>query len=51
MQDKNIQELISLYHSGEFNTVEKKISKLIKEKSDNFILYNILGAVFDHKKI
>jgi len=29
MQDKNIQELISLYHSGEFNTVEKKISKLI----------------------
>ena len=50
MQDKNIQELISLYHSGEFNTVEKKISKLIKEKPDNFILYNILGAVFDHKK-
>ena len=38
MQDKNIQELISLYHSGEFNTVEKKISKLIKEKPDNFIL-------------
>ena len=32
MQDKNIQELISLYHSGEFNTVEKKNFKINKRE-------------------
>ena len=49
MKDKNIQELINLYHSGKFDILEKKIGKLIKEKSDNFILYNIFGAVLAHK--
>jgi len=31
MKDKNIQELINLYHSGKLVTVEKKVVELIKK--------------------
>ena len=50
MKDKSIQDLINLYHSGKFDIVEKEIVKLIKKNPNNFILYNIFGAILAHKK-
>ena len=46
MQDKNIQELISLYRSGEFNTVEKNKNKLFNDKKPIKYLENFLMSQF-----
>ena len=50
MKDKNIQELIDLYHSGKLTIVEKKVIKLIKKYPNNFILYNPFGAILADQK-
>ena len=50
MKDKNIQELIDLYHSGKLTIVEKKVIKLIKKYPNNFILYNLFGAILADQK-
>ena len=50
MKDKNIQELIDLYHSGKLDIVEKKIVKLIEKYPKSFILYNLFGAVLTDQK-
>ena len=50
MKDKNIQELIDLFHSGKLTIVEKKVIKLIKKYPNNFILYNLFGAILADQK-
>ena len=50
MKDKNIQELIDLYHSGKLAVVEKKVIKLIKKYPNSFILYNLFGAILADQK-
>ena len=50
MKDKNIQELINLYHSGKLTIVEKKVIELIKKNPRSFILYNLFGAILANKK-
>ena len=50
MKDKNIQELINLYHSGQLITVEKKVIELIKKKPKSFVLYNLFGAILVDQK-
>jgi len=44
MKDKNIQELIDLYHSGKLDIVKKKVVKLIEKYPNSFILYNLFGV-------
>ena len=39
MKDKNIQELINLYHSGKLNIVEKKVTELIKKNPKMVLFY------------
>ena len=50
MKDKNIQELIDLYHSGKLDIVKKKVVKLIEKYPNSFILYNLFGAVLADQK-
>ena len=50
MKDKNIQELINLYHSGKLTIVEKQVIELIKKKPKSFVLYNLFGAVLANQK-
>ena len=50
MKDKNIQELIDLYHSGKLDIVKKKVVKLIEKYPNSFILYNLFGAVLTDQK-
>jgi len=50
MKDKNIHELIDLYHSGKLTIVEKNVIKLIKKYPNNFILYNLFGAILADQK-
>ena len=50
MKDKNIQELINLYHSGKLTIVEKKVIELIKKKPKSFVLYNLFSTVLSNQK-
>ena len=50
MKDKNIQELINLYHSGKLTVVEKKVIELIKKNPKSFVLYNLFGAILSSQK-
>ena len=50
MKDKNIQELINLYHSGKLTVVKKKVIELIKKNPKSFVLYNLFGAILSSQK-
>ena len=52
MKNKKIEELINLYKSGKLNVAEKEAAEQIKNDSNNYILFNILGAILtDQKKL
>ena len=50
MVDKNIQDLINLYKSGELLITEKKIIKEIEKNPNSFFLYDFLGIVLSNQK-
>ena len=51
MQNKNIEEAINDFKSGEFIAAQKKVGALIKEFPNNYSLYNLLGSIlFSQKK-
>jgi len=43
--EKQNQEIISLFKAGEINLAKKKIKKILNEYPDAYIIHNILGAI------
>ena len=50
MKNKKIEELINLYKSGKLDIAEKEAAEQIKNGSNNYILFNIFGAILTDKK-
>ena len=46
MQDQNIEPIIALYSSGEFQDALTAIEELIIEESNEALLFNIKGACY-----
>jgi len=50
MQNKNIEEAVNCFKSGEFIIAQKKVNELIKEFPNNHSLYNLLGSILFSQK-
>ena len=50
INSKQIKDIISLYKSGNLNDAEFKARELIQQYPDSFVLFNILGVIFDGQK-